>query len=121
MISAEEHRERQTRLRAAADERGLQSVVAFSRGGGTHDRVGDVLWLAGLAAAQPFVADLPDHWRAAGHVAVVVPVDGPSTAIVESDELQTPPVVDRVVVSADVIAAASREIANGLGAARPHR
>ena len=32
-ISAEEHRERQGRLRAAAADRGLQAVVAFSRGG----------------------------------------------------------------------------------------
>jgi len=110
-ISAEEHRERQARLRRAAAERGLQAVVAFSRGGGTHDRVGDVLWLAGLAAAQPFVPDLPGCWRGAGHVAVVVEVDGPAAAIVEADELQTAPAVDRVVVSADVVGAAAETLA----------
>jgi hypothetical protein len=83
-ITSDEHRERQARVRAAAADRGLQAVVAFSRCGGTHDRVADALWLSGLATTQPFVADLPGHWRAAGYVAVVVPVDGPTTAIVDS-------------------------------------
>jgi Xaa-Pro aminopeptidase len=110
VISAQEHLERQARVRDAARERGLAAVVAFSRGGGTHDRVGDALWLAGLAAAQPFVPDLAGHWRAAGHVAVIVPTDGPSTAIVESDELQTPPATDAVVVAGDVIAGAARAL-----------
>jgi hypothetical protein len=68
------------------------------------------LWLAGLAAVQPFVPDLVPHWRGAGHVSVVVPVDGPSTAVVEADELQTPPVADQVVVSADVIAATAEAL-----------
>jgi Xaa-Pro dipeptidase len=120
-ISADEHRQRQARLRSVAAERGLAAVVAFSRGGGTHDRLADALWLAGLAAAQPFVPDLSGHWRGAGHVAVVVPVDGPSTAIVESDELQSRPVVDAVVVSADVIAAAAAVIGAELDVRRGSR
>ena len=69
-ISPDEHRARQRALRAAAADRGLQAVIAFARGGGTHDRLADGLWLCGLAAAQPFVVDLPGHWRAAGHVAL---------------------------------------------------
>jgi Xaa-Pro aminopeptidase len=112
-ISADEHRERQARLREAGRARGLDAIVAFSRGGGTHDRVGDALWLAGLAAAQPFVADLAGHWRAAGHVAVIVPTDGPTTAVIETDELQAEPVVDRVIVSGDVIKAVADELGAG--------
>jgi hypothetical protein len=64
-ISAGEYRDRQARVRLAAADRGLSGVVAFSRGGGTHDRTADALWLAGLAASQPFVPDLPGHWRGA--------------------------------------------------------
>jgi Xaa-Pro aminopeptidase len=112
-IPADEYRERQDRLREAGRARGLEAIVAFSRGGGTHDRVGDALWLAGLAAAQPFVPDLPGHWRAAGHVAVIVPMDGPATAVIETDELQAQPVVDRVIVSGDVIAAVAEEVGAG--------
>ena len=120
-ISADEHRDRQARLRAAAAERGLRAVVAVSRGGGTHDRTADALWLAGLAASQPFVPDLAGHWRGAGHVVVIVPVDGPSTAIVEADELQARPVVDDVVVASDVIAAASEALAGAIGRERGSR
>jgi Xaa-Pro aminopeptidase len=120
-ISAEEHRERQRRTREAAAERGLDVVVAFSRGGGTHDRIADVLWLAGLATSQPFVPDVAGHWRAAGHVAVVVPVDGPATAVVDADELQTAPVADSVVVADDPIAAAAVATADGLSSRRPGR
>jgi Xaa-Pro dipeptidase len=120
-ISVGEYRDRQARLRAAAAERGLQAVLAVSRGGGTHDRTADALWLAGLAASQPFVPDLPGHWRGAGHVAVVVPVDSACVAIVESAELQTPPVADEVVVSSDVIAAAAGALADALGSAGTSR
>jgi hypothetical protein len=117
-ISGDEYRERQARLRAAAADRGLGAVVAFSRGGGTHDRTADALWVAGLAASQPFVPDLAGHWRGAGHVAVIVATEGPCTAIVEADELQARPVVDAVVVSGDVVAAAADALVDALGGSR---
>jgi Xaa-Pro dipeptidase len=120
-ISTEEHRERQRRTREAAAERGLDVVVAFSRGGGTHDRIADVLWLAGLATSQPFVPDAAGHWRAAGHVAVVLPVDMPATAVVDAAELQTAPVADSVVVADDPIAAAALAVADGLSSRGPGR
>jgi hypothetical protein len=95
--------------------------VALSRGGGTHDRVADALSLAGLAAAQPFVPDLAGVLPRRRHVAVIVPIDGPSTAVVEADELQTPPAVDTMVISADVMAAAAEAVAAGLGAGQAAR
>jgi Xaa-Pro dipeptidase len=113
-IQPDEHRARQAQAREAAAERGLTALVAFSRGGGAHDRVADGLWLAGLATPQPFVPDLPGHWRAAGHVAIVVPVDGPVTAVVESEESRTAAVADEVVVSEDLVSGVA-------GALAPHR
>jgi hypothetical protein len=56
--------------------------------------------------------------RGAGHVAIILPVDGACTAIVETDELQTPPAVDEVVVAGDVIAAAAETLAGALGGGR---
>jgi hypothetical protein len=64
-VESAEYRHRQARAREAAAECGLAAVVAFSAGGGTHDRVADVLWLTGLATSQPFVPDLAGQWRAA--------------------------------------------------------
>jgi Xaa-Pro aminopeptidase len=117
-IEPDEYRERQGRAREAAAQRGLAALVGFSRGGGAHDRVADGLWLAGLATSQPFVPDLPGHWRAAGHVAVVVPVDGPVTAVVESEESRTAAVADEVVVSEDLVAGVARALAGALAPRR---
>ena len=111
-IAEDEYLRRQADVRAAARERGLDAVLAFSRGGGTQDRIGDALWLAGVATPQPFVPDLAGHWRAAGHVAVIVPVDGPSVAVVESEESRAAPVADAVIVSADVIAGMTEALGN---------
>jgi hypothetical protein len=97
-MDAAEYAARQRRAREAAAARGLRALVSFSRGGGTHDRIADGLWFVGLATAQPFVPDLAGHWRATGHVAVVVPVDGPVTAVVESEELRAAAMADEVVV-----------------------
>jgi Xaa-Pro aminopeptidase len=83
--------------------------VAISRG--THDRVADALWLTGAATPQPFVPDLPGRWRAAGHVVVVLPVDGLVSAVVESEELRA--VADEVVVASDLIEAAARAVPRG--------
>src|SRR3954451_3870703 len=106
-----EYRERQRRARDAAAARGLSALVSFSRGGGTHDRAADGLWLAGLSTPQPFVPDLPGHWRATGHVGVVVPVEGPVTAVVESEDLRPAAVADAVVVADDLLAAAAKALA----------
>ena len=124
-MDAGEYRGRQARAREQAAERGLGALIAVSRGGGTHDRVADALWLCALATPQPFVADLDGHWRGAGHVIVVVPVDGPVTAIVESEELCDAAIADDVVVATDLVAAAARALPAGrvgvLGAdAVPH-
>lgn len=120
-IEPAEHRQRQVRAREAAAERGLAALVAFSRAGGTHDRAADVVWLTGLATSQPFVPDLPGHWRAAGHVAAVIPVDGVVTAVVESDELVPFAVADEVVVANDLIAASATALAANLAPGVRHR
>jgi ectoine hydrolase len=106
LVEPAEYAERQHRARTAAAARGLQALVAFSRGG--HERSADGLWLVGLATSQPFVPDLAGHWRATGHVVVVLPVDGPVTAIVESDELEAAAMADEVVVADDVVLATAR-------------
>jgi Xaa-Pro aminopeptidase len=118
-VEPDEYRERQTRAREAAAARGLAALVSFSRSGGSHDRIADAIWLAGLATPQPFVPDLAGHWRAAGHVIVVVPVDGAVTAVVESEELSSAAVADEVVIGADMIATAAGVLAGELSRHEP--
>jgi Xaa-Pro aminopeptidase len=88
--------------------------VAFSRGGGTLDRLADVFWLTGFVTNQPFVPDLPGHWRAAGHAAFVLPVDGEATLVVDSERLPSAPTADATLVSADPVGAAARLLAQAL-------
>lgn len=114
-IEPEEYRRRQQRAREAAAARGFRALVSFSRGGGAHDRTADGLWLAGLATPQPFVPDHPGHWRAAGHVVVVVPVDGPVTAVVESEELRPFAVADEVLLAEDLVTAAGKRLSGRVG------
>jgi Xaa-Pro aminopeptidase len=113
-IGVEEYRARQAALRALARDRGLDVVVAWSRGGGTQDHSADVLYLTGFYTHQPFVPDLaaprgdghshPWRWRAAGHAAAVVEIGGPVSVVVDGEQLQDPrPAADAVVVSADPV------------------
>ena len=105
-ISVEEYLARQERARRATAERGLDALLAVSRSGGGHDRAADCLWLSGAATPQPFVPDLASHWRAAGHVAVAITLEGPTIAIVDSELRQWEPIADEIVVAEDLIAAA---------------
>jgi Xaa-Pro aminopeptidase len=103
-------------VREESAVRGLCALVSFSRGGGAHDRIADGLWLAGLFTPQPFVPDLSGRWRAAGHVAVVVAVRGPVTAVVESADSRPAAVADEVVVSEDLVAAAATALTDAVAA-----
>lgn len=114
VVEPGEYQERQNRAREAAASRGLAALVSFSRGGGAHDRLADGLWLAGAKTPQPYVPDLPGHWRATGHLAVVVPFDGPVTAVVESEESCPWVVADEIVVGEDLIATTAAALATCL-------
>jgi Xaa-Pro dipeptidase len=119
VITAPEYLERQRRVAGAAADRGLDALVVLSRG--SHDRVADALWLTGVATPQPFVPDLAGHWRAAGHVAVVVARDGTVTVVVESEEVGGRAVADQVVVAGDVIAAVAGVVGRMIGSRRRAR
>jgi Xaa-Pro aminopeptidase len=117
-IGAEEHRARQNALRTLARQRGLDAVVAWSRGGGTRDRSAEVLYLTGYYTPQPFVPDLPGarpdewRWRAAGHAAAVVETEGPVTVIVDAERLHAPPpTADSTMVSVDPVATVAEVVA----------
>lgn len=77
-IEADEYERRQAAMRRMAAEAGFQGVVAWSRGGSTQDHYADVAYLTGFYQHQPFVPDVAGQWRAQGHAAVVLPVEGPA-------------------------------------------
>lgn len=107
-------------------------LLAWARGASTQDHAADVLYLTGHYTPQGFVPDThgsesasqygpqanPEarwRWRAAGHAAVIVPCDGPTTLITDSaPRVDSPAVSDHVVVTADLIAAVSEALAQSM-------
>src|SRR5829696_3661624 len=99
-----EYDARQAAARELARQHGYSALVAWSRGGSTQDHYADVYYLTGFYTHQPFIPDEHGRWRAHGHTALVLPVEGPSTLLVDMTELQDPkPVVDRVRYTEDLI------------------
>ena len=99
-----EYDARQAAARELARERGFSALIAWSRGGSTQDHYADVYYLTGFYTHQPFIPDEPGRWRAHGHTALVLPLDGPGTLLVDMTELQDPkPAADLVRYAEDLV------------------
>jgi Xaa-Pro aminopeptidase len=114
MISGSEYRLRQERLRSLSAAADFDVVVAWGRGA-TQDHYADLFYLTGFCPQQPYVPDFHVggrwSWRASGHCAVVVPVQGPVTLIAEAqpERMDAQP-FDRLVVTSDVVGAVAAVI-----------
>lgn len=121
-INYTEYRSRQARVRVLIERSGYGVLLAWARGASTQDHAADVLYLTGHYTPQGFVPDTlqtehavwehqrsgTEHWRwrAAGHAAVVIPLQGPTTLITDSaPRPDSPAVSDRLIVTSDIIAA----------------
>lgn len=117
-ITAGEFRERQDRARAAAQSRGLDGLLVWSRGGHTTDRFYDVHWLAGYTSQFPFIPDGPG-WSARSHAALILPVEGPSVLVADMpafrEDLAT---ADRVEHADDVVAVTAALLAEAVPSGR---
>ncbi len=74
-FSADEHRARVQTVAAGVRARGLDAVLAWSRGGATLDSAADVLWLTGFY--NPWLA-VPDSqcWSGQSHCAALITAAG---------------------------------------------
>jgi Xaa-Pro aminopeptidase len=83
VISREEFVERQARARAAVEALGLDGAVVWSRGGAFMDMSADVLYLTNHYSQQPYMGDEAGIGSARSHGVCVLPVNGPSTVVVD--------------------------------------
>lgn len=83
VIGPEEFSARRRRAVAAARERGLAGLLVASRGGGTLDRYGDVLYLTNFYTHFPFIPDFEGNWSARAHTFLVLPVDGAPELLID--------------------------------------
>lgn len=75
-IDAAEYRARQRRLAAGLGQAGLGGALVVSRGGGTFDRCGDVLYLTGHYQSYAYLPETPGLFSGRSHAAAVVGPDG---------------------------------------------
>jgi Xaa-Pro aminopeptidase len=74
---------RQRRARGAAAAQGFDGAVVWSRGGGFMDMSADVLYLTNHYSQQPYMGDEAGIGSARSHGVCVLPLDGPSTVVVD--------------------------------------
>ncbi|MBF8189849.1 aminopeptidase P family protein [Nonomuraea sp. K274] len=109
-IGGEEYARRQQAMRRLAARSGLRGVVAWSRGGSAQDRYADVYYLTGFYQHQPFVPDVPGRWRAQGHAAVLLPVEGPALLLTDASAVQEPRPAARLRTARDLVDALAERI-----------
>ena len=68
---------------------------SFYRGGGVFDSHWDVFYLANHYPQFPMVRDYPPHWRGRSHSAMILPLDGEPTLVVDIPDWRR----DQVVVA----------------------
>ena len=75
LFTREEYAARQEHLRRAVSAAGLDAVVVWSRGGGTYDQAGALVWLANYYPPFPIIGNQLPAWSGRGHGVAVLPVD----------------------------------------------
>jgi Xaa-Pro aminopeptidase len=105
-FSDDEYTTRRQRAAAAAAGAGLDALLVCSRGGGTSDRHGNLVYLCNAYTAFPFIPDNPPLWSGRGHAFLLVPAAGEAELVLdvqygEFDQIA----LDRVRIRPDVIPA----------------
>jgi len=110
-ITAAEHAERRRRVAEECARRGLDGLLAWSRGGGTVDSCGDVFYLANFCTPVPRHQNQSPLWVGRGYGAVYVPADGESVLVVDLPDFRADIVaLDDVRFGLDVPGTAARVI-----------
>jgi Xaa-Pro aminopeptidase len=116
-VTRAEHEGRMGRVAAECARRGLDGLLAWSRGGGTVDSCGDVLYLANHYTPIPRHQNQWPLWAGRGFAAVYVPVDGEPVLIADLPDYRADLVaVDDVRVGLNVPDEAARAIGDRGGA-----
>lgn len=106
LFSDDEYASRREAAAKAAALSGLDALLVCSRGGGTSDRHGNLLYLANAYTAFPFIPDNPPLWSGRGHAMLLLPSQGEAELVLDVpygsfDEIA----MDRVRTQPDLIPA----------------
>lgn len=110
-IPPEEFLARQEKVREEIAKAGFAGAVVWSRGGAFMDMSQDVLYLTSHYSQQPYMGDEAGIGSARSHGVVILPVDGPTTLIVDIPWWRRDLVVaDDVRPTIDVAGAAAQAV-----------
>jgi Xaa-Pro aminopeptidase len=82
-IPTQEYAERRRRVAERAKASGLRGVIVWSRGGGTYDNFGDVMYLTNHYGPFPWINDKKPMWSGRGQSAIVITAEGESVLCVD--------------------------------------
>lgn len=113
-IEPVEFRRRQQRFAQRLRAAGYDGALVVSRGGGTFDRCGNVLYLTGHYQHYPYLPSEPPNWSGRAHTAFVLSADGEGVLCISTEEFHRDGVAaDHVLWTEDfplTIVAAIREL-----------
>jgi Xaa-Pro aminopeptidase len=117
-IDAGEFANRRANAVAATRYKGYDALLVCSRGGGTLDRFGDVLYLTNYYSPFPYIPDLESNWTARAHGFLVLPVNGDPLLVADVPYLSDVALTNEQIVKADDVMAALVEALRTRGLSR---
>ncbi len=103
IIPAQEFAERRRRAAAMAKAAGLRGLVVASRGGGSLDRYGDVMYLTNFYTLFPYIPDLAGNWNARAHTFLVLSAEGEARLVVDCAYDDTVALEGSEIIRADLV------------------
>lgn len=102
-IPRAEFAERRRRAAAAAKAAGLRGLVVASRGGGSLDRYGDVMYLTNFYTLFPYIPDLPGNWNARAHTFLVISAEGEARLVIDCAQDGSIALEESEIIRADLV------------------
>lgn len=100
---------------SAARGKGYDGLLVCSRGGGTVDRFGDLLYLTNYYTPFPYIPDLPPDWTARAHGFLALPIKGDPLLIADVPYLSGVGLPREQIVKADDVMAATIQAIRACG------
>jgi Xaa-Pro aminopeptidase len=85
-IPGDEYQVRWTKAQKACKDLDLEGLVIWSRGGHTLDSYSDVFYLSNHYGRFGMAPDFPPHWVGRSHSAIILPVSGEPTLVVDEPD-----------------------------------
>lgn len=84
----DEYYGRWKRAQDLCNQKGVDALVVWGKGGGTVDTANDLIYLANFSPVFPYAPDLPGGWSGLSHAAVIIPASGEPVLVTDSPTIR---------------------------------